>query len=78
MERFGETPSSVRLRTRLCFGEYLVDTLVAVAEEEGVQLLVAGTHGHGRFRRALIGSVAMGLAQSAPCPVLIVPPPGGD
>lgn len=77
MERLGEPSNSIRLGTRLCFGAHPVDTLVAVAEEEGVQLLVAGTHGHGRVRRALIGSVAMGLAQSAPCPVLIVPLPGG-
>lgn len=73
VERFQGASGALRLSTRLCFGEHPVETLVAAAEEEAVQLLVAGTHGHGRVRRALIGSVAMGLAQSAPCPVLIVP-----
>lgn len=51
-----------------------VEGIVSATEEEGYDLLVVGTHGHGPVRRALVGSVAMGLAQSAPCPVLVVPP----
>lgn len=59
---------------RLCVGNHLVDALVEAASEAEYGLLIAATHGLGPVRRTIIGSVAMGLAQSAPCPVLIVPP----
>jgi nucleotide-binding universal stress UspA family protein len=36
-------------------------------------LLVLGTRGHGRLRRALLGSVANGVMASAECDVLVVP-----
>lgn len=67
-------PNGIQAQARLCSGHHPVDAILQAAEAEGYQLLIAGTHGHGRVRRALIGSVAMGLAQRAPCPVLIVPP----
>lgn len=72
--RLDGTSEAPRPGTRLCVGDHPVDAIVTLAEEEGYQLLIAGTHGHGPVRRALIGSVAMGLAQGAPCPVLVVPP----
>ncbi|HEX6636023.1 MAG TPA: universal stress protein [Steroidobacteraceae bacterium] len=36
-------------------------------------LLVLGTRGHGRFRRALLGSTAHEVLRSAECDVLLVP-----
>jgi universal stress protein E len=56
------------------WGETPADEIVRMATEEGAGLLVLGTHGHGLIRRALIGSVAAGVARRAPCPVLLVPP----
>lgn len=47
-------------------------TLARLAEEEGVDLIVAGTHGRRGVRRLLLGSVAEGVARQAPCPVLLV------
>jgi universal stress protein E len=49
-------------------------------------LLVMGTRGHGRFRRAILGSTAHEALRSADCDVLLVPenarrgspPPNGD
>jgi nucleotide-binding universal stress UspA family protein len=43
-----------------------VDTLKA-------DLVVLGTRGHGRFRRALLGSVASDVMRAAGCDVLLVP-----
>lgn len=40
--------------------------------DRNVDLLVLGTHGHGGFVHALIGSRASELLQSAPCDVLMV------
>lgn len=54
-----------------------VEGAVETAVREGHDLLVVATHGHGPLRRFLIGSVAMGLAQCAPCPILVVPPGAG-
>ncbi|MFJ6378520.1 universal stress protein [Kitasatospora sp. NPDC092039] len=38
----------------------------------GAELLVVGSHGHGGFTRALLGSVSTHCAQHAACPVVIV------
>ncbi|HVM56694.1 MAG TPA: universal stress protein [Gaiellaceae bacterium] len=37
-------------------------------------LIVVGTHGHGGFKSAVLGSVARGLLHTATCPVLAIPP----
>ncbi|MDA2806471.1 universal stress protein [Nocardiopsis suaedae] len=39
---------------------------------EGADLLVVGSHGHGTFARALLGSVGHHCVQHAPCPVVVV------
>jgi nucleotide-binding universal stress UspA family protein len=38
-------------------------------------VLVVGTRGQGRVRALLLGSVAQGCAEQAPCPVVVVPSP---
>jgi nucleotide-binding universal stress UspA family protein len=57
-----------------------VDGLVAVAAEESADLLVVGSHGTSGWRERILGSVATGLPNHAPCPVVIVPlaPPSPD
>lgn len=47
----------------------------AVAEEIGADLMVVGRHGAGALRHAFMGSVVESLVRSAPCPVLLLPPP---
>lgn len=41
----------------------------------GAELLVLGSHGHGRLRRAVLGSVSEDCIRHAPCPVVVVPAP---
>ncbi|MBV8160425.1 MAG: universal stress protein [Acidimicrobiia bacterium] len=43
-----------------------------VAEDEGVGVIVVGSHGSGFVKRVLLGSVSQHLLHHAPCPVLIV------
>ena len=46
--------------------------IVEVAEEIGAGLIVMGSRGHGRLRRALMGSVSEAVVRHAHCPVTIV------
>lgn len=48
-----------------------------LAESEGVDLIVMGTHGRTGFSRLLMGSVAEAVVRRAPCPVLTYKEPGG-
>lgn len=46
--------------------------VTAYARSERVDLVVMGTHGRRGLRRLLLGSVAEEVAQTLPCPVLLV------
>mgnify|MGYP002780655744 CR=1 FL=1 len=50
-------------------------TLLDLADELGIELLAAGSHGRGFFGRLLLGSTSTRLARAARCAVLVVPPP---
>lgn len=41
----------------------------------GADLLVLGSHGHGRLFHAVLGSVSAACVRHANCPVLVVPAP---
>jgi nucleotide-binding universal stress UspA family protein len=49
--------------------------IVAVADEENVDLIVMATHGRGEVHRLLVGSVADKVIRLAPCPVLTTKDP---
>lgn len=54
---------------------------VLCEQSEDAELLVVGDHGRGRITSALVGSVAVGVAAHAACPVVVVrgaEPPAGD
>jgi nucleotide-binding universal stress UspA family protein len=46
--------------------------IVSLAEELGVGLVVMGSRGLGRIRRALLGSVSDSVVRHAHCPVMVV------
>jgi nucleotide-binding universal stress UspA family protein len=56
------------------------EEIVELAQSLDVGLIVMGSRGHGRIRRALLGSVSESVVRHAPCPVIIVretaPDPG--
>jgi nucleotide-binding universal stress UspA family protein len=49
-----------------------VKVILDFADEEGVDLIVAGTRGLGGFEKMLLGSVSSGLVSHAHCDVLVV------
>lgn len=53
------------------------DPATALAELAGAlpaTVVVAGTHGRGGLRRAMLGSVSDHLVRNSPCPIVITPP----
>jgi nucleotide-binding universal stress UspA family protein len=46
--------------------------IIRFAEEENIDLIVLGTHGHGGLAHMLLGSVTEKVVRKAPCPVLTV------
>jgi len=52
----------------------LADTIVEQARQLRCDLIVMGTHGRSGVARAVIGSVAEGVARHSAVPVLLVPP----
>jgi nucleotide-binding universal stress UspA family protein len=50
-----------------------VNALVEFAESVGADLIVAGSHGHSRLDRLLLGSVSTGLVRNSNNAVLVVP-----
>ena len=48
------------------------EEIVEVAEEIGAGLIVLGSRGYGRLKRALLGSVTNAVVWHAHCPVTIV------
>lgn len=50
-----------------------VETIREAAERVQADLIVLGSHGHGRFFHTMFGSVRESLLAQAPCPVLVIP-----
>ncbi|WP_426572464.1 universal stress protein [Aquihabitans sp. McL0605] len=47
-------------------------TICDVAADTGANVVVIGTHGHGWFKRVMMGSVSTHVLHHAPCPVLVI------
>jgi len=50
-----------------------VATLIGEAERLAAEVIVLGSHGHGRIYDLLVGSVAEGVVRESSLPVLLVP-----
>jgi nucleotide-binding universal stress UspA family protein len=69
LEEVKPTDASVPYEHRLLNGDP-ASSIVRLAEEEGVGLIVMGTHGRTGFMRMIMGSVAEAVVRRANCPVL--------
>lgn len=48
------------------------ESILKVAEDEGVDLIIMATHGYGFWERIILGSVTEQVVRRAPCPVFSV------
>lgn len=53
---------------------FVIEELERMSKSEEVELIVMGTTGEGGWLKKTFGSVSSAVAQSAHCPVLLVPP----
>ena len=74
LEAIVPTDPSVRCQHRLVQG-VPADDIPRVANEEGADLIVIGTHGRTGLTRVLMGSVAEAVLRRASCPVLTLKQP---
>jgi nucleotide-binding universal stress UspA family protein len=61
-------------------GTYPIPTIVATAEEEGVDLIMMSTRGRGGLDRLMMGSAAQRVVEQTRLPVFLLPvreTPGG-
>ena len=50
-----------------------VETILKMAEELEVDMIVVGSHGRGAMHQLLVGSVSEGILHNSRCPVIVVP-----
>jgi nucleotide-binding universal stress UspA family protein len=74
LEAVVPTHPAVPYEHRLLSGDPATE-IVRLAEQEGVDLIVLGTHGRTGLKRLLMGSVAEAVVRRATCPVLTVKQP---
>jgi len=73
-----ESATGASVRTRLAFGP-VAERIVDHCTDDGARpLLACGSRGAGLFQCMRLGSVSRRLLHAAQCPILIVPPPGGQ
>ena len=65
-----EAPEADRVLAR---GEP-AETIVRIAEEESVDLIILGSQGRTGLSRAILGSVAEAVSRQSPLPVMLVKP----
>jgi nucleotide-binding universal stress UspA family protein len=76
VEQLRETGLDAELKVAVGSTHPADELIAETARQVEADLIVVGTHGRGAIGSALLGSVAKGLLHLAPCPVLVVPPPG--
>jgi nucleotide-binding universal stress UspA family protein len=67
----GPAPQGVQVDKRILHGNPFV-SIVQLAKDEAVDLIVMGTHGRTGLKHVLIGSVTERIVRKAPCPVLVL------
>lgn len=68
-------PAGFKVERSLKHGSPFLE-IIRYAKEQGIDLIVMGTHGRTGLAHVLLGSVAEKVVRKSPCPVLTVRPVG--
>jgi nucleotide-binding universal stress UspA family protein len=66
--------SSIKIKTACIHGQVLSESLKSYVNENGIDLIIMGTHGASGIIGKLLGSNASNVIASSPVPVLVIPP----
>jgi nucleotide-binding universal stress UspA family protein len=69
IQRLGERASDIE--TRIVLHGHPATVIQRTADDEGVDLIAMGTHGHGGLRDMLMGSVTRDVVRTSAVPVLV-------
>ena len=69
--------SGLRVESHVAVVNSVAKGILHHANESGADLIALASHGHGGFRRAVLGSVADKVVRGADRPVLVIRAPGG-
>lgn len=75
MDQFLEEnlPAGTPRTAKVLVGD-VAEVIIDFAADEGMGLIIMGTHGYKGLERILFGSVAEKIVKNAPCPVLTINP----
>jgi nucleotide-binding universal stress UspA family protein len=68
-----QLPSGIALERTIVSGTATAKINERLHEQPAPELLVLGTHGHGGFKRLVLGSVAEATARYASAATLVIP-----
>jgi nucleotide-binding universal stress UspA family protein len=64
----------IKVKTDSVEGNRPADTIVEYAQENGMDLIILGTHGYTGLKKLLLGSVAFGVLNQSHIPILLIRP----
>jgi nucleotide-binding universal stress UspA family protein len=75
MENFLEKNmnTTIPFKSKIGYG-HVADEILQTAGDEGIDLIIMGTHGYKGIEKVFLGSVAEKVVRSASCPVLTLRP----
>ncbi len=62
------------VKTKVIETKWTADSITEYARKNGMDLIVMSTHGYTGFKKMLMGSVASGVLNQSPVPVLLIRP----
>ena len=64
--------NKILIKSEFLISKSVIKDIIGYAKSHKIDLIVMGSHGRTGFDKLVLGSVANGVVQKCPCPVLIV------
>ncbi len=72
--RLGPEGEGIKVKTDSVEGNRPADTITEYAQEQGMDMIIIGTHGYTGLKKLMLGSVAFGVLHQSHVPVLLIRP----